>query len=123
MFAETDVRFSSGAVYRPDVCAYRTERLSAQVQRLDSPPDLVVEVLSPGGKPLDLITKRDDYDRFGVGEYWIVDPAIGEVLCYRRRGARLYEGPAEGDGLPCAALPGFVLDLRPLRAMADGTKV
>src|SRR5690606_10243134 len=110
--------FSSGAVYRPDVCAYRSERLPAKVQRLDTPPDLVVEILSPGSKPLDLITKRDDYDRFGVGEYWIVDPSSGEVRAYRRQGARLYESPAEGDELACGALPGFVLDLRPIRTLA-----
>ena len=43
-------------------------------RRIRGVPDLVVEILSAGSKPLDLITKRDDYDAFGVGEYWVVDP-------------------------------------------------
>ena len=37
-------------------------------------PDLLVEILSPGNKDYDLITKKDLYERFGVKEYWVVDP-------------------------------------------------
>lgn len=119
VFPETDVRFSSGIVYRPDVCAYRAERLPRRVRRLETPPDLIVEVLSGGTKPLDLITKRDDYDRFGVGEYWVIDPATGEPRVWRRQRMRLAEASVEGDDLPCAVFPGFTLDLRPVRALAD----
>lgn len=37
-------------------------------------PDLLVEILSPGNKEYDLIKKKDLYERFGVREYWIIDP-------------------------------------------------
>src|SRR5207248_98420 len=59
-FADTDVRLTSGKVYRPDVWVYRAERLASKVEHLTTPPDLAVEILSPSSKPLDLITKRDD---------------------------------------------------------------
>ena len=43
-------------------------------KRLTQPPDLVVEILSPATRRRDLEEKRALYARFGVREYWIVDP-------------------------------------------------
>lgn len=47
-------------------------------------PDLLIEILSPGNKDHDLIKKKDLYERFGVKEYWAVDPdnklALGYAL-------------------------------------------
>ena len=38
-------------------------------------PDLVIEVLSPSTTERDRVLKSSSYLRFGVPEYWIVDPA------------------------------------------------
>lgn len=38
-------------------------------------PDLVIEVLSPGTARNDRGRKKDMYERYGVREYWIVNPA------------------------------------------------
>lgn len=38
-------------------------------------PDLVVEVLSPGTAKYDRGRKKDMYEKYGVREYWIVNPA------------------------------------------------
>lgn len=37
-------------------------------------PDLIIEILSAGNKDYDLVKKKELYERFGVKEYWAVDP-------------------------------------------------
>jgi Uma2 family endonuclease len=45
-------------------------------------PDLIIEILSPGNKNHDLLTKKNLYEKFGVKEYFIVDPETKEVVHY-----------------------------------------
>ena len=45
-------------------------------------PDVIVEILSPGNKDYDLVKKKELYERFGVKEYWIVDPESKETIGY-----------------------------------------
>lgn len=37
-------------------------------------PDMIIEILSEGNKDHDKVKKRALYERFGVKEYWMVDP-------------------------------------------------
>lgn len=46
-------------------------------------PDWVIEIVSPGNKPMDYFTKLFKYRMAGVREYWIVDPAKEMVMVYR----------------------------------------
>ncbi len=112
---DVDVLLGTGKVYRPDLVAYLPGKLAKLPERFVSPPDLVVEILSPGSKPLDLITKRDDYDAFGVGEYWVVDPDDIKVRIWRRSGARMLEAGVAGDVIDCGALPGLKVHLAAIR--------
>ena len=45
-------------------------------------PDLVVEVLSPSNREHDLVKKKNLYEKFGVREYWIVDPQTKAIIAY-----------------------------------------
>ncbi|MCR1840408.1 Uma2 family endonuclease [Murimonas intestini] len=49
-------------------------------------PDFVLEVISPGTKHRDYITKLYKYEQAGVHEYWIVDPYKKRVLVYFFKG-------------------------------------
>lgn len=114
-FPDTDLRLGTNKVYRPDLSVYRPGRLDGIPARLDTPPDLIIEILSPGTKPLDLITKRDDYEKFGIGEYWVVDPGDGRVRRWIREGTGLQERSSGGDSLASTAIPGLMIQTAQLR--------
>jgi Uma2 family endonuclease len=61
-------------LFQPDVLVARRGDLGPK--RLERPPLLVIEVLSPSTRRLDLATKRMAYADAGVAGYWIVDPEV-----------------------------------------------
>lgn len=88
-------------------------------------PDLVVEVLSPGGanERRDRDLKLSLYSRQGVREYWIIDCARRLVQVYRRLEAELHlVGTLEStDQLASPMLPGFTLSVASLWMPAVGS--
>lgn len=54
-------------------------------------PDWVIEITSPATASRDHILKRDLYERYGVKEYWIVQPLDRVVMVYRVLPATLHE--------------------------------
>lgn len=45
-------------------------------------PQLLIEVLSAGNSSHDLVKKKELYQKFGVQEYWIVNPETKETFGY-----------------------------------------
>ncbi len=45
-------------------------------------PDLVGEIISPGNTKHDVERKKELYERFGVKEYWIIEPESKRVTGY-----------------------------------------
>ncbi|MYE54492.1 MAG: Uma2 family endonuclease [Chloroflexi bacterium] len=73
-------------------------------------PDFVLEVASPTTGKADYTNKRDDYERFGVGEYWRFDPSDGEYHDVALAGDRLVDGvyePIEIEELGEGRLRGY----------------
>ena len=82
--APIDVVLSDYDVLQPDLVFISTPRLGIVGERnVQGPPDLVVEVLSPSTEDRDRILKASRYLRFGVPEYWIVDPVARTVEVLR----------------------------------------
>ena len=79
-----------------------------------------MEILSPGTRKTDELTKRKLYERFDVQEYWVVDPELDAIKVYRRvegAFARVAELTAErGDTLTTPMLPGLAVPLTELFA-------
>ncbi len=97
----------------PDIVFFRHEQ-GAQIisgERLTGPPDLVIEILSPGSENVrrDRVAKRQLYGKHGVAAYWLVDPERRALEVYRLQSGNLnlVATLAEDDEVFSAALPGF----------------
>ena len=92
------VRFTPDNVLIPDMIYVIHDRQYVIGPRVvDAPPDLIVEFLSDETRARDSTVKRDLYARFGVQEYWIVDPEARTVSVLGLVGARFEPIPFTED--------------------------
>ena len=108
-----DVVLSEHDVVQPDLVFVAKAHRDRIQDRLRGPPDLAVEILSPGHAERDRIVKRDLYARSGVPEYWIIDVERRQIEVRQLEGDRyqllaIFE---EGDTLTSNALPDLELDV------------
>lgn len=114
LFAPCDVYFSRHDVVQPDILYIAADRIAMIKQNyIQGPPDLVVEILSPSDPTRDLEIKRKLYARYGVREYWIVDPDAKTIEVLYREGSdwKSAQTFASGDRLASPLLQDFRLDL------------
>lgn len=114
--APFEVLFSRHDVVQPDLVFVSNERAGSLTEKnLEGPPDLAVEILSPGTRRIDETRKLRLYEKFGVLEYWLVDPQRDSARVYRREGDRLVQvrtlSAAAGDVLDSPLLPGLAIPL------------
>ena len=119
--APLDVILSDVDVVEPDLLFVSNERREVLGKWIHGAPDLVIEILSPGTRRTDEITKRHLYGRVGVREYWIVDGEVEAVKIYRRQDDGSFPRVAdlareEGHSIDTPLLPGFSLSLAELFA-------
>jgi Uma2 family endonuclease len=114
--APFDVVLSDLDVLQPDLLFVSSARIHIITEKnIQGPPDLVIEILSETTRRTDEVVKRKQYERFGVSEYWIVDPELETVKVYRMTGQG-YQRTAElakesGDTLSTPLLPNLQLPL------------
>jgi Uma2 family endonuclease len=119
LFAPYDIKLSMFTVLVPDLVFFSAERFARVVneKHATAAPDLVVEILSPGTRRRDKGRKRAIYEREGVCEYWIVDPASTEVTTLQRQdgedGFTVVTTLAQrrGDVLASSLFPGLAIPL------------
>lgn len=94
--APTDVHLTENDIVIPDLAVIdrRRSRIVSR-SKINGPPDLVVEVLSRSTAKRDRSDKHRLYEKTGVGEYWIVDPADSSVMVFQLtpEGAYRSSGP------------------------------
>jgi Uma2 family endonuclease len=81
--APYDVHLDAENIFQPDIVFVAKGNINKIKERgLYGAPDLVIEILSPGNKKYDKRDKKDIYEKYGVKEYWIIDPADKQVTGY-----------------------------------------
>ena len=88
---------------------------------ITAPPDIAIEIVSPGAGNArrDRIEKLDEYQAFGVRQYWIVDPQLRSLEIFELNADARYERTLASvagivDAIP--ACDGLALDLDALWA-------
>ena len=84
VFAEMMVYFDKDNHYIPDLIIVCNQD-KIKTTRIEGSPDLVVEILSPSTGKRDVGIKKETYERFGVREYWIVNPKEKSIEAYHLR--------------------------------------
>jgi len=108
--APMDVVLDDDNVVEPDLLFVRTDHIAQVGEKyIEGPPDLVVEISSTSTRRLELVRKRELYERHRVAEYWYVDLDADRVEIYMLTGDR-YETPrisSRGELLESTQLPGL----------------
>jgi Uma2 family endonuclease len=103
------VRLWPGKIREPDILFVAREHSDRIGEQAYGPPDLAVEVLSPGTRRTDRLEKTVEYARAGVREYWIVDPhgRTVEVFILREGAYELLGKWGRGEEARSEVLAGF----------------
>ena len=80
--APVDVILTAQDVFVPDLLVVADPSHISR-RGIESPPLLVVEILSPSTRKVDRGLKSRRYAELGVEHFWIVDPDRKSVKCYR----------------------------------------
>jgi Uma2 family endonuclease len=100
----------------PDIVFVTKERWESLVadDRFNGPPDLVIEILSPGNWKRDLTTKRKLYGKFGIQEYWVADVRNQALMIFRLTGDTMEEVESlrDEEQLQSPLLPEFSITVR-----------
>lgn len=81
--APTDVYLDNENVVQSDIFFVSNNKLSILTEQgAEGVPDMVIELLSPSNAYYDLRAKLHLYEKYGVKEYFIVDPEDNMVIAY-----------------------------------------
>ena len=115
--APFDVRLSRITVVEPDVLVARRSDLTPA--RLEGPPILAVEVLSPSTRRIDTSLKRLAYEAAGVPAYWLVDPDVPSLTVLELEDGSYVERATVAGSESFAATMPFPVTVVPARLIDD----
>ena len=103
--APYDVFLNRKNAYQPDILFIASENLhKIKENGLHGAPDLVIEILSPATWRMDKEDKKDEYERSGVKEYWLVDPTNKSSDGFQLLDGEFQSLPSEPGTIPLQLL-------------------
>jgi Uma2 family endonuclease len=118
LFAGLRVRTEPRRYREPDLAFLRSESLGRMDHLYWNQADLVMEIVSDHDRRRDLHTKRHEYARAGIPEYWIVDPRDESVtvltLGVKGKPYTVHGIFQRGRRATSVCLPGFEVDVAEL---------
>lgn len=106
--APLDVHLSNENIFQPDIFFIAENRRQIVKEYIYGAPDLVIEILSPGTSEYDGGEKRAVYGRYGVREYWLIDPYARTLVMYRNENGELVVSHSYSrEEVTSEVLPGF----------------
>jgi len=85
--APMDVYLDDNNIVQPDIIFISNDNLHIIQRKIKGSPDIIIEALSTN-RTHDLERKKALYEKFGVKEYFIVDPATKETFTYYHDGKK-----------------------------------
>ena len=122
LVAPCPVKLFDGTYREPDIVFLAASR-AVDRQRYAVGADLVAEVVSEGAdaRKRDLETKRVEYARAGIAEYWIIQPEGRSVTVLELRGGEYRVASEAGieDEAASQLLAGFSINVKELFDAAE----
>ena len=96
---------------QPDVMFILKENEGILQDWVRGTPDVVFEIISPSSLHYDSFEKKDIYERYGVKEYWLLNPQEGVVELFSLQQAKfvLTSKISDSGTIASGVLPGFSL--------------
>jgi Uma2 family endonuclease len=117
--APSDVRFDELNVVQPDLIfiSHANEGILSE-RNISGSPDLLVEILSPSTFHHDQERKKALYEKFGVKEFWVVDPAneVIEIFSLNAKKYELLAFASQKGTVDSTVLKGFSVAIEQIRA-------
>jgi Uma2 family endonuclease len=124
------VRLRARKYREPDILFIKEAHRSGIQKQYCEKADLVIEVVSEKNRPHDIETKRIEYAKAGISEYWIIDPEkeLITVLVLKSRQKIYAEFGTfrKGESATSKLLRGFTVDVttvlsqKPTRPKTNG---
>ena len=109
-----DITFGDRTVVQPDLLYVSgTQKDIVHHTRIDGPPTLVVEIMSPSTGRKDRLLKMGIYQRAGVKHYWLVSPEDKTMECFALKDGvyALVASGMDDDRVEPPDFSGLVMDL------------